>query len=338
MIFNIGSTPALAVPILDSSYPQNTTVTNGTSATFGVIIATDGYPDSYTYQWYVDGTAVSGATDSTYTRNTSSDKGVYSVYCIVENEAGTVQSRTATLTVNKLPVLNSSYPQNTTVAVDHNFSAKVAISSAGYPDSYTYQWYCDNKAISGATSATLNHAISVVANHSIYCKVTNAAGTVQSKTATITVTPFYLYNAGNEYTDDTGGWKSYAVPRTSESSSSARTLTKGSNSMSVAGESSKSCMVRTVNKVKITSGMKTLEFSGTLYSPNENGYAFWSSICVWSAIGSTTQDNVVASFHQGKGTFSGTKSIDVSSLNGTYYVGFAVHGTATFSVTSLQLK
>jgi len=183
-------------PVLNNSYPANATVNSGTNATFSVSVSTAGVPSSYTYQWYVNNTAVSGATNSSYTRATSSDKGTYTVYCKVTNAAGTVQSRSATLTVNKTPVLNSSYPANATVAGKTSTTLKVTIATAGYPTTYTYQWYKGGTAISGATSSTYTFTPAAVGSTTFYCKVTNAAGTVQSRTATITSNGFVAYNAG----------------------------------------------------------------------------------------------------------------------------------------------
>lgn len=116
-IFNMGSI-VNEPPVLNSSYPADITVREGAtaSATFKVEIATHGIPDEYTYQWYVDGVAVSGATGASYTKSdlTRVDTTdvlrvkTYGVYCIVTNDAGSVVSRTATLTFKSaLPTLSS---------------------------------------------------------------------------------------------------------------------------------------------------------------------------------------------------------------------------------------
>ncbi len=88
-------------PVLNASYPADVNVVqaSGASATFKVEIATAGIPAEYSYQWYVNGSAVSGATGSSYTRTGLTSVATYSVYCVVTTPAGTVTSRTATLTV-----------------------------------------------------------------------------------------------------------------------------------------------------------------------------------------------------------------------------------------------
>lgn len=91
----------LYTPVLNASNPANVSVvqSSSASATFKVIIETAGNPASYTYQWYVNGSPVSGATGSSYTKTGLSSAATYNVYCVITNEAGSVNSRTATLQV-----------------------------------------------------------------------------------------------------------------------------------------------------------------------------------------------------------------------------------------------
>lgn len=208
------------LPVLDSAYPKDASLTviegNSTSATFSVVITTPGNPATYTYQWYVNGSAVSGATSSSYTKTGLTSTATYSIYCEVTNKAGTVTSRTATLSVVKYtkPVLSSSYPANVTQLEKSGGSAtfKVSISTAGVPASYTYQWYVNGTAVSGATSSSYTKTgLTSTGSYTIYCKVTNAAGTVQSRTATLTVQssqPTYTYSGSHELIKEgTYNWK-----------------------------------------------------------------------------------------------------------------------------------
>ena len=90
---------AKVLPILNANYPANASVEYGGSATFKVEIATHGYPEEYTYQWYQNGVALSDRTSSSFTYSNLTASGTYQIRCDVTNKAGTVQSRTATLTV-----------------------------------------------------------------------------------------------------------------------------------------------------------------------------------------------------------------------------------------------
>ena len=101
MIFNMGEGVAYKTPVLNSAYPANVTQLERAegSAKFEVKIDAAGHPDSYTYQWYVNDVAVSGATSSSYTKTGLTSAATYSVYCKVTNKAGSINSRTAILTV-----------------------------------------------------------------------------------------------------------------------------------------------------------------------------------------------------------------------------------------------
>lgn len=190
------------VMVLDPSFPKDVTVnvSNGeTKAIFQAVVAEDGRPKEYTYQWYVNDAAVEGATGATYERDVSNDKGVYSVFCDVTNKAGTVRTRNAALTVKKLPALDSALPTDATITVLYPTTLNVTITDAGYPDSYTYQWYVDGQAVEGQTGASFEYTPQTLNAKSVYCAVTNEAGTANSRTATVTVNEdrLYFYNRGD---------------------------------------------------------------------------------------------------------------------------------------------
>lgn len=197
MIFNLDIVMKNTTVVLDSNYPKDATVTAGQDVTFKAVITDEGHPKEYALQWYVNGTAVADATGETYTRSTSSDKGVLSVWCEASNKAGTATSRRATLTVKKVPVLNGSYPADVSVTVGKIATFEVKIAETGYPDSYTYQWYVNGNAVSGATKSSYTRTSPVSVTEGVYCVVTNDAGTVQSRVATFAVNAEYLFKDGS---------------------------------------------------------------------------------------------------------------------------------------------
>ncbi len=89
--------PAPVAPSI-TTQPASQTVTAGQTATFSVT-ATGTAPLSY--QWQKNGTAISGATSSSYTTpaETTSDNGAQFTV-VVTNSVGSVTSSAATLTVN----------------------------------------------------------------------------------------------------------------------------------------------------------------------------------------------------------------------------------------------
>ena len=113
----------------------------------------------------------------------------------------------------KLPILNANYPADVSVEYNGNATFKVEIAEHGYPEEYTYQWYLDDKAVSGATnpSFTIYTDASSAGTHPIRCDVTNKAGTVQSRTATLTAggkLPNYTFSGGHQLIDDgNGNWR-----------------------------------------------------------------------------------------------------------------------------------
>ena len=88
-----------AVPAI-TTQPQSQTVAPGASVSFTVTAG--GVPDP-TYQWYVNGSAFSGATTNalSFTNARNSDAGAYTV--VVTNALGSVTSNAATLTVFAAP-------------------------------------------------------------------------------------------------------------------------------------------------------------------------------------------------------------------------------------------
>lgn len=106
MIINVGPYRRSKLPVLDGNYPANKTVKfpagGSTSATFKVRIAEDGKPAVYTYQWYVNGEPITGATESSYTMTGLNANAEYTVYCAVTNKAGTINTRLAILTVHQI--------------------------------------------------------------------------------------------------------------------------------------------------------------------------------------------------------------------------------------------
>lgn len=108
----------------------------------------------------------------------------------------------------KLPVLSESYPQDVTVVASANGSAvfSVQITEPGSPAEYTYKWYKGGNLVSGTTGATLNlTGLTAATTTTVYCEVTNKAGTVTSRVATLTVRdwkPVYSYTGNASLIDD----------------------------------------------------------------------------------------------------------------------------------------
>lgn len=164
-----------------STHPSSLTVCSGQSTTFSV---TASGTSPLTYKWYKNNTLINGATNYFYTISSTSpnDAGIY--YCVISNDCGTVQSNSATLTVNTAPSIVSQYGTATICSGQSNqFSITVNGSTP-----ISYQWYFNNSAISNATSYQYYISSANTSNSgNYYCIASNSCGTIQSATQTLTV-------------------------------------------------------------------------------------------------------------------------------------------------------
>ena len=321
------------LPVLDENYPQDASVSvikgDTTSATFNVIIAEPGSPAIYTYQWYVNGSPVIGATSSTYTRSGLSATATYNVYCEVTNKKGTVTSRIATLDVVQqyTPVLDESYPQDGIAEVGVALTSKVVIATEGNP-APTYQWYKNGVAVSGANSDTYTFTPDDVGSFTLYCEVTNAAGKVTSRTANFS-TRLYLYKAGDECTTKTGGWISTNLKwDNSEGVNAPATApTKNASSMVFVAQSTAAGKFHgtyTSQKINLTNGVK-LKAEITVNSLDWEGYNGWS---IRVLNGLNYYNGSVAAAGSPDSVGNHTVSLSVENLNSSYNIAMVVGFTS----------
>lgn len=184
VITGLFSTPTSSAPQI-TSQPVDATAAESGSASFTVTATGNPAP---TYQWYRNGTAMVGETNSTLTLSNlrASDSGA-KFHVVASNVAGNVTSNQVTLVVNPTPIAPqiSSQPQNQTVVV--GASAVFSVTAEGRPEP-TYQWLKDGNAIAGATSANLSIASARTTDAGGYSvRVANSAGSTVSVTATLTV-------------------------------------------------------------------------------------------------------------------------------------------------------
>lgn len=156
-----------------------------------------------TYQWYKDGTAIAGATNSSYDKYNAiaADAGVYTLK--VTNAAGTIMSNGATVMVKPpsagTPPYVSSISSSTSVAVGIQFSIGV---SAGGTAPISYQWMKDGVPIAGATNYSYGVSSAQLSDAGAYTvSLTNAAGSITSSAVSVTVTtakaPVITYMPGD---------------------------------------------------------------------------------------------------------------------------------------------
>ena len=118
----------------------------------------------FTYQWKKGGTNIVGATSISYVlaNVTISDAGAYTVE--VSNSLGSSLSNIANLSVVNPPVFTLQ-PVATNASVGQSFTLSSLATGDSPP---TYQWFKNNVAISGATSATYTVSSAVLADAGTY--------------------------------------------------------------------------------------------------------------------------------------------------------------------------
>lgn len=112
-------------------------------------------PDALAYQWYRDGTAIGGATKASYTLQVA-DLGAKLKVSVTASRTGynsATKSSDTTDAVAKGTISSKTPTISGTRQVGKTLTAKPGTwSPSGV--TFTYQWYRDSKAISGATKAT----------------------------------------------------------------------------------------------------------------------------------------------------------------------------------------
>ena len=103
-------------PLSASINPLSASILVGQSVTFTSTVT--GGVTPYTYQWYLNGNLVSGATSDTWTF-TPTASGIYYVYLkVTDAEGNTTQSETARITVTAVPVGGYSVPIQTHTRIE----------------------------------------------------------------------------------------------------------------------------------------------------------------------------------------------------------------------------
>ena len=172
-----------------ATYCQNATATTLTVAATG--------SGTLTYQWYSNtvnnnttGTAISGATTSSYLPSTTTAGTVY-YYVTVTGTCGAPTSTTASVIVNATTIITTNptgatYCQNATPT-----ALTVAATGSG---TLTYQWYSNTAnnsttgtAISGATTSSYIPSTTTAGTLYYYATVTGTCGAATSTTATVAV-------------------------------------------------------------------------------------------------------------------------------------------------------
>ena len=189
--------------------PQSQTVNQGANVTF-TVTATG---STLSYQWKKNGTAISGATTSALTLNNvqASDAATYTVD--VSNSFSSATGANATLTVIVPPTITTQPASRS-----NNYGTTATFTVVASGTSPTYQWQkntvnlANGGNVSGATTATLSLTGVTHADEATYrVIVSNAAGSVTSANATLTVNEPIINTQPQNQSAPIGGSATFSV-------------------------------------------------------------------------------------------------------------------------------
>ena len=137
----------------------------------------------FTYQWYLNGNAISGVTTSTY--NPGNITATSSYYCIITDaHCGAATTNTVPITVYSNIAASTSGGSSPLCygTAPGTFTA----TGSGGTGSYTYLWYLNNSS-TGLTTSTYTPG-NLTATSTVYCAVTSSSGCGTANTTPYTVT------------------------------------------------------------------------------------------------------------------------------------------------------
>jgi hypothetical protein len=170
------------------SQPMDNIQIAGQPATFEVVATGRG---PLRYQWQENGLDIEGATADYFTTAASSpaDNGA-KFRAVIKNDSGSVTSDPATLTVNapRAGPTIAAQPADQAALAGHGVSFTVAAKGSG---ALGYQWKKNGFDVTGATGPSLAMPAAILPDcgATFTVIVTDKTGSVESKRATLTVTP-----------------------------------------------------------------------------------------------------------------------------------------------------
>jgi hypothetical protein len=175
--------PTVVTPTITA---PNFTVCEGTPIT----LTTSSSTASPTYQWYLGGAAIGGASGSTYNPTSS---GIYSV---IANATGYCKSGTAsaTVTINPLPLV--AIAQGAVLTLSSGTGGIDLTATASPSGTYNYTWYKDGSSVSGPASTNV-YTVGLAGSYTVRATNTSTTCFATSPATTITVLPAASVNGSS---------------------------------------------------------------------------------------------------------------------------------------------
>lgn len=171
------------VPLIIISQPQSTSVAEGDTAQLSISASGTG---TLLYQWYKDGSVISGANQATLIINNSAsaDQGLYSVN--VSDDHETAQSLTALLTVSQLATIDLSWD----IPTEREDGSLLSTSEiSGYVLEYGYDMASLEQRSNIPGALTQNYTLNNMPSGTLYLRIatTDSDGVTGSFSQTISL-------------------------------------------------------------------------------------------------------------------------------------------------------
>ncbi len=316
---------SLKTPTSISVQPTGGSTCAGTNLTMSVTAAGEG---TLTYQWKKDGSAVSGATSSTYATSVA---GSYIVE--VTGGCGLLGSSAAVITAKAATTITTQPAATKTVCAGVSTTISVSATAEGTP---TYQWYDTGGIISGATGSSYTPNSS----GTYYVVVTGGCGTTTSTNSLVTINPLPVptitgassaaqSQSGVAYSTETGKsnyvWTITGGTITSGQNTSSITVTWGagvsgsltvtyqSNGCSPVSPTGKTVTLSTQSVPVITLGSSSVCLNDiSTYSTESSKFDY-----AWTVVGGTIQSGQGTNSVSVKWDGSGASSVKVAYRHGS---------------------
>jgi uncharacterized repeat protein (TIGR01451 family) len=226
------ATLTVGTPPSITQQPTNVTAVLGQPATFSVG-GTGSSP--LNYQWQFNGNNLTSGTTSTYNfiAVDTTNAGNYGV--IVGNKYGSTTSSVAVLTVLVPPSITGQ-PTNQMVTMGNSAAFLVTASGTG-PINYQW-WFNITNAVGADTNALVLNNVQTIQSGAYSVSITNAAGSVTSAIATLTVlVPPSIDSQPTNQTVTAGGNVSFSVAASGSAPLSYQWLLNGTNITGATGAS-----------------------------------------------------------------------------------------------------
>ncbi len=142
------------------------------------------------YQWYHNGSPISGATNATYVINSVEQADGGSYFCRLTGICSSSDSPTGTLTISS-PASITQQPSDIGICVGNTMRLSIGASASG---SVSYQWYKDGARIVGATSSVYQKTATNDDVGTYICLVETACSGIWSQSVQVTIGDSFFIN------------------------------------------------------------------------------------------------------------------------------------------------